>query len=396
MNWRRFDTLGLRLFVLMWVALVASSLVALSLSVPMSEPPREATAGGPAAGQEPPLPALPSLPPGNPFQAGEPGPGGHPPPPPGDAAPPPGGGGPPALPRSVLWWDYGIRLLVIALAAALGARWLAAPMKRLSGAAGTLAAGLVPGRAPPQLDETHGTREVRDAAQAFNRMAQRLQEQFDARGLHMAATSHDLRTPLTRMRMRLESVADPAAQAAIADIHAMNALIDASLAVLREQREGNAASEVDLAALLQSLIDDLAEQGAAVTLAALPGGGVPAARVRAHPAALRRIVDNLVGNALRYGGSARLGVASAGAQVELWVDDDGPGIPPGLVEQAFQPWVRLGGAPGGDAAAPHHARGGQGLGLAISRDLAERDGGRLTLENRPAGGLRARLVLPAA
>lgn len=225
-------------------------------------------------------------------------------------------------------------------------------------------------------------------------MAQRLQEQFDARGLHMAATSHDLRTPLTRMRMRLESVDDPAAQAAIADIHAMNALIDASLAVLREQRDGSAASVVDLPALLQSLVDDLAEQGAAVTLAPLPGGGVPAPRVRAHPAALRRIVDNLVGNALRYGGSARLSLVPAVAQVELWVDDDGPGIPPALIEQAFQPWVRLGDAPGEEA--PPHARGGQGLGLAISRDLAERDGGRLTLENRPGGGLRARLVLPAA
>ena len=286
------------------------------------------------------------------------------------------------MPSTALWWDYGIRLLVIALGAALGARWLAAPLRRLSRAAGTLAQGFAPGKPPPQLDEQRGTQEVRATARVFNRMAQRLQEQFDARSLHMAATSHDLRTPLTRLRMRLESVADPAAAAAIADIHEMNALIDSALAVLREQRDGAAASAIDLGALLQSLVDDLAEQGQAVALAeAAP------ARVRAHPAALRRIVDNLVGNALRHGGEARLSMQRVENGVALCVDDDGPGIPPEQIEQAFQPWVRLGTGTAGS---------GHGLGLAIARDLAERDGGRLTLANRAEGGLRATLVLPAA
>lgn len=156
MNWRRFDTLGLRLFLLMWVALVVSNLVAFRVAVPMIEP-----AGGPALGR--PLPTLPSLPPGNPFQADAPAPGGPAGPPPGPRSGPPEGG-PRALPRAVLWWDYGVRLLLIALAAALGARWLAAPMRRLSGAASALATGLVPGRKPPQLDEQHGTREVRETA----------------------------------------------------------------------------------------------------------------------------------------------------------------------------------------------------------------------------------------
>ncbi len=394
MNWRRFDTLGLRLFLLMWAALVVSTLVAFRVAVPMVE---AAGGGGPPSGRTQPLPMLPSLPPGNPFQADAAAPGERAGPPPG---PPPGlreGGGPRALPRSVLWWDYGVRMLVIALAAALGARWLAAPMRRLSSAAAALSTGLVPGRPPAPLDEQHGTREVRETAQVFNRMAQRLQEQFDARGLHMAATSHDLRTPLTRMRMRLESLADPAAQAAIADIHEMNALIDASLAVLREQRDGSAASVVDLLALLQSLVDDLAEQGTVVALATEPpmtSAQTQAIRVRAHPAALRRIADNLVGNALRHGGGARFTLVPAGPMVELWVDDDGPGIPPALIEQAFRPWVRLGpGEAQADAAGLH---GGQGLGLAIARDLAERDGGTLALANRPERGLRARLVLPAA
>lgn len=374
-TWRRFDTLGLRLFVLMWVVLVGSHLVAYWLAVP------SLPEGAPRSG----LPTLGSLPPGGPFGGPEAGP--RPPegPPPGEppnAAPPDAA----TLPGPVRWLDYGIRALVIALGAALGARWLAAPMKRLARAAGSLSAGLPEGARPPTLDERHGTREMREAAAAFNLMARRLQEQFDARGLHMAGVSHDLRTPLTRLRMRLEAFEGPQAEAAVADIHEMDGLIDSSLAVLREQRDGTPPVVVDLVALVQARIDDLAEAGHDVAL-----GGMREARARAHPAALGRIVDNLLGNALRYGRRARVAIVPLGAQVELTVDDDGPGIPPEQIELAFQPWVRLGAAGQGAPA----ARAGQGLGLAIARDLAERDGGSLTLANRAEGGLRARLVLPA-
>lgn len=403
-HWRRFDTLFLRLFVLMWVVLVGSHLIAFTTVT-------SGAAGGPGRPHE--LPVLPSLPPGNPFDTGSAGlgpggpggPGGPPPgmrdgmrPSPGDRAP--DGPRDPPSPRDgndsddrganrgglsprALWLDYALRMLVIALGAALGARWLAAPMRRLADAAGHLADGFGRGRPAPQLDERHGTHEVRAAAQVFNRMAQRLQEQFDARGLQMAALSHDLRTPLTRLRLRLEglpaelaSVSDPAS----ADVREIDELIDATLAVLREQRDGTEAVAVDLVALVQAIADDLADQGHDVTVQA-----DGAARVRGHPAALRRIVGNLVGNALRYGTRARLAVTATAQQVALTVDDDGPGIPPQQIELAFQPWVRL--ASGG-------TRAGHGLGLAIARDLAERDGATVTLENRAEGGLRARLVLP--
>ncbi|MGM9487596.1 ATP-binding protein [Ideonella sp. YS5] len=396
-NWRRFDTLGLRLFVLMWLVLVGSHVVAYWLAVP-------ALPEGAQGGRQ--VPTLGSLPPGGPMggtrpQAGPadgpgglgaPGPDADAPdgavgPPPGAMEPPPDGGpGGGELPSSVLWLDYGIRALVIALGAALGARWLAAPMKRLSRAAGTLSEGLPQGATPPTLDERHGTHEVREAAAAFNRMAGRLQEQFDLRGLHMAGVSHDLRTPLTRLRMRLESFEGPQAEAAVSDIREMDGLIDSSLSVLREQRDGAPAAVIDLVALVQARVDDLAAAGHDVAL-----GGMRAARARAHPAALGRIVDNLIGNALRYGGRARVAIVPQGARVELTVDDDGPGIPPDQIELAFQPWVRL----GEEAPGARTARGGQGLGLAIARDLAERDGGSLTLVNRAEGGLRARLVLPA-
>jgi len=402
-RWRRHDTLALRLFVLMWLTLALSHLAAFLLAVPLTTP-----GGGLDGNRLSQMPTLPSLPPGSLLgandattaapggpPAGAPpdgplgaGPNGAPnaPPgaPPGSPPGPPTGaaavsGSPPPLPASVLWVDYAIRLVVIALGAALGARWLAAPMDRLSRAAGTLAHGLPQGRQPPRLDEGHGTAEMREAARVFNRMAERLAEQFDARSLHMAAISHDLRTPLTRLRMRLEPLDAPEA---VADIHEMNALIDSSLAVLREQRDDVPAEPIDLAALLQAMVDDLADQGHDVTASTLPP-----ARVRAHPAALRRVIGNLLGNALRYGRRARVGLRPAGPRIELWIDDDGPGIPPEQIELAFQPWRRLGAGPAGHPA-------GHGLGLSIARDLAARDGATLTLLNRPEGGLRALLDMP--
>jgi protein-histidine pros-kinase len=370
MNWRRFDTLGLRLFVLMWVTLVASHLLAWSTVMQVFAP------APPPDRHAPQLPTLPSLPPGGPLAGLQPGgpPAGH---------PPPGhpGGGPPTLPAHLLWLDYALRGAVIALGAALGARWLSLPMRRLARASRALSAGLARGR-PPVLDEARGTSEVREAASVFNQMAARLQEQFDARGMHLAAVSHDLRTPLTRLRMRLEDAPPALARDANADIHEMSELIDATLEVLHEQREGAGAQTVDLNAMLQALADDLAASGHAVGLSA-----PEPVRALARPAALRRIVGNLVGNALRYGGSAQLTLARDAQGVLVCVDDCGPGIPETQLESAFRPWVRLTTA---------HARSGHGLGLAIARDLAERDGGRLSLANRPQGGLRAQLWLPAA
>jgi len=385
MNLRRFDTLFLRLFALMWLTLVASHLLAFTLAVPISTPsgpPSKGRSGGPPGPPPDGPPGGPrGEPPGGPpggLQGGPPGwpPGG----PQGERPLPTLPSLPPPLPGATMWWDYGLRALVIGAGAVLGARWLSAPMRRLSAAAAALSTGLARGQAPPQLDERHGTDEVRAAAAAFNTMAQRLQEQFDARGLHMAALSHDLRTPLTRLRMRLEDAPPALADGAVADIHEMSEMMDGTLAVLREQRDGGPPGVIDVRSLLEAIVDDQALAGHEVALAA---GEAP--RALARPAALRRVVDNLVGNALRYGGSAQLALQTEPGGVLITVDDRGPGIPEAQLEQAFQPWVRL---------TTSHARAGHGLGLAIARDLAERDGGRLTLANRTQGGLRAQLRLP--
>lgn len=381
---RRVDTLFLRLFLLMWVTLVISHLFAFSVVSPagtgwVARLPSEGVSA---------LPPLPSLPPVGPLEVRGPRDGAPPSPGAGQRPARPGGVPGQGMPARSLWLDFALRALLIGVGAAIGARWLSAPMRRLAQASATLSQGLSEGRDPPALDEGRGTAEVRASAQAFNRMAQALKQQFEQRSLHMAAASHDLRTPLTRLRLRLEQLPPEAAQAAAQDIRAMDELIDASLAVVREQSTGAPPALMDLGALLQSLVDDRAEQGQAVALAE-PADDAPPLRVRAHPASLRRIVDNLVDNALRYGRVARLDAAGADGEVRVTVDDDGPGIAPELVPQVLRPWVRL---PGEGAAGP----AGSGLGLAIAHDLAQREGGRLLLENRAEGGLRATLVLPAA
>jgi len=321
------------------------------------------------------LPTFPSLPP-TPGLPDSPAPAG---PPRGDHAT-----GHPSLPTRLLLLDYGVRLLLIGVAAWWGARWLSAPMRRLTSAAQALGASLGGDTPLPRLDETRGTVEVRETAHVFNDMARRLDDQFKARGLLVAAISHDLRTPLTRMRMRLETLAaEPAAQRCIADVREMDSLIGSVLEVFRGASSGDAVQSTDVAALVQSIVDDLVEQGAAVAVEA------GAAIARARPEALRRVLANLLSNALRYGERVDARVWRDGARVHITVDDFGPGIPPDQLDAVFQPFYRV------DASRSRHT-GGTGLGLYIARDLVARQGGTLTLGNRREGGLRAEVVLPAA
>lgn len=406
MSWRRWftDTLAKRLFLLLWAALVLSHVAAwgvvqLVLAQREPSPARAAPAtreapppgqrpGGPPPGpgsgvpqRTPQVPVFPSLPPtpGLPDDGGPPDwppreqPGGG-----------PGGGG---LPFNILLLDYGVRLLVIALAAGLGARWLAAPMRRLSAAARTLGGAIGQPQGLPVLDEHAGSVEVREAARVFNAMARQLQAQFRQRGLMVAAISHDLRTPLTRLRLRLQNMAglDPAQQQrAVDDVQQMNALIDNVLDVFRDAdlTESEALRRTDVAALAQSLVDDLAEQRQDVRF---EEGESAVARVR--PLALRRALDNLIGNALRYGDRAVVSVRQTDAELRVCIDDAGPGIPPQHLDDVFEPFFRL-------ESSRSQRTGGTGLGLYIARDLVRRQGGTVTLSNRPEGGLRAELVLP--
>jgi len=405
------DTLFRRLFLLMWFALVASHLLAFTVMRQVHAPP----SGGPQGAGS--LPVMPSLPPmgtpptraqpgGPPPQEGGTRGNGPPGPPPGEGFGPGGPGGPGGpsgqdgpggqsgpgaadpggLPAGALWLDYFVRFVAIGVAAWFGARWLSAPMRGLADASEGLSNALAEGRPTPLLDEHRGTLEVRQTAHVFNAMAQRLRAQFDAQSLLMAAISHDLRTPLARLRMRLEMMDEhKQAQRCVDEVHEMDALIGSVLEMMRESHSRGERQRVDLAALAQSMIDDLAEQDQPVQLS----GDAPTAIVLAQPAALKRVLGNLIGNALRYGGSAAVSVSMHEREVQVCVDDTGPGIAADKLEAVFQPFYRL-------ESSRSRSTGGTGLGLYIARDLAQREGGRLALSNRSGGGLRAELVLPLA
>ncbi len=381
------DTLFKRLFVLMWVALVVSHLAAYAVVV------AHARGAGPAGGFSlSMIPVLPSLPP-TPGLLGPEG-AGAPRDAPASLAPTHDNlsqdmlddddladGHGPELPRDVLLLDYGVRFAMIALAALWGARWLSAPMRRLVGASQALASSIGGKAALPRLNDRRGTVEVREAARVFNDMAQQLDAQFRHRGLLVAAISHDLRTPLTRMRMRLESLAhEPAAQRCIADLREMNELIDSVLEVFRGEGASEPTQRMDVFALVQAMADDLVEQGNHVSAAGL------AVTIEVQPQALRRALSNLMGNALRYGNTADVMVFRDPGGARIVIDDDGPGIPDDQLDAVFQPFYRVDNS-------RSRSTGGAGLGLYIARELIQRQGGRLTLSNRPDGGLRVTVSL---
>ncbi|URI10035.1 ATP-binding protein [Aquincola tertiaricarbonis] len=384
------DTLFKRLFLLLWATLVVSHLAAFSVSTGWLWR-TDAPAG--------PMPTLPSLPPMDleppPMAGGPPGarPGARPEGPPGSHAdrrpgPPPAGDGPPPERPHLLVLDYGVRLLLIGLCAWWGARWLSAPVRRLVEASRQLGAVVGrPGATLPRLDEARGTVEVREAAHVFNEMAQQLDESFRHRGLLMAAISHDLRTPLTRIRLRLESLGpeDDRVRRCVADVTEMDTLLEDALALFRGLGTPEPTQPTDITALVESLCDDAVELGQPVSFQRADDA---AATAPAQPVALRRVVGNLLSNAVRYGGRVEVAVQRQGDQVVITVDDEGPGIPEQALKAVFEPFHRL-------ESSRNRASGGSGLGLYIARDLAQRQGASVSLSNRPQGGLRAEVRLPA-
>jgi len=401
------DTLGKRLFLLLWVTLVLSHLLGFWLAHPQVNEPGHRD-GGPGLHPGwflpslPPIMGLHGVPPGGPDQDRPhlgPPPHDRPPFVDADTAPfhapmdelrPDHDPGPSqaALPHHAppsLWLDYAARVLVMGLAAWLGSRWLTAPMRRLTQASQDLEQAVSRGGALPVLDEQRGPLEVRQTAHVFNQMAKGLHDQFAQRGLMMAAVSHDLRTPLTRLRMRLESLRpDPVAERCVDDVNDINAMIESVLDVMHEERRQEAPRSVDLLAMVQAMADDLQEAGEPVTAS---GEQVT---LSVQPVAFKRVLNNLVHNALRYGHAADIRISRQAGQpgeVIITVDDRGPGIAPDQLEAVFKPFVRLDNSRSRDT-------GGVGLGLYIARELVHRHGGRIRLLNRPEGGLRAELTLP--
>ncbi|MDP2810990.1 MAG: ATP-binding protein [Rhodocyclaceae bacterium] len=281
------------------------------------------------------------------------------------------------------WLGWGVATLLLSLFGA----WLIVyrithPLKALQQAARQVGAGETPAR----LDES-GPTELATVAHAFNQMSADLAQIDQDRALILAGVSHDLRTPLTRLRMGIEMSADENLREGMtADVEEMDKTIGQFLDFARSEG-GEAAQPVDLAALLLELATQYRRRGFRVEFAA-PPAPTPESALPVRPQALRRAISNLIDNALRYAGSesaVELALGTAAGEFSIEVRDSGPGIPPQDVERMKRPFARL------EAARSNTT--GAGLGLAIVERIARSHNGRLDLLPRPGGGLIARLTL---
>lgn len=279
----------------------------------------------------------------------------------------------------VLLWLIVSALAVAPFAWALAHRF-AKPIRAFAAAAERL--GRDP-RAPPL--ELEGPGEIAEAAAAFNTMQARLNRYVDDRTTVISAVAHDLRTPLMRLGLRLEDAPDQLRQACESDIRDMQGLVSTALAYVRETSETPVRRPLDLRSLAETVVDDLADRGEAVTLA--PDEAGEPVVLNANPAAIKAMVSNLVMNAVKYAGGADLTLARIDDHAVLQVCDRGPGIPPEDLDHVFEPFFR-------GERSRNRDTGGVGLGLPSARAVARAHGGDVELANRPDGGLIATVRLP--
>jgi len=214
-------------------------------------------------------------------------------------------------------------------------------------------------------------------------MQARIKHLIDERARALAAVSHDLRTPLTRLRLRAELVDDEKLREQMAtDLDAMASMIDATLDYLRGLQDAEVARPIDMNALLQSLADDAAVLGKIIHVE-----GMVRSPYTGRLSALRRAVQNLIDNAIKYGHSAHIRIDDDATALRIVLEDEGPGIAPAELARVTEPYYR-------PDASRSRETGGVGLGLSIVKDIALLHGGELVLTNRPQGGLSAALVLP--
>ena len=285
--------------------------------------------------------------------------------------------GTPPFPGQFIF-ELGLLTVMLGIVLYAMTRTITRPLADLATAADAVGRGT----AIQPLQE-RGARELKRATRAFNAMQERLNRYLDSRTRVLAAMSHDLRTPITRLRLRVESIEDEALRTrCVEDLDEMTRMVRGALSMFRGLNDEEPTVPVDIDALLA---------GAA---AALRRGqrerrnrGSAAAPFPGKPLALKRCLGNLVDNALQYGEHATIAVTDSDDELTIRVLDDGPGIPEAELERVFEPFYRL-------ESSRNRATGGTGLGLSIARDVAQAHGGSLTLANRSGGGLEARLVLP--
>ena len=272
----------------------------------------------------------------------------------------------------------GVMVILVAALSVWAIRRLTAPIELFARAAARLGTDV---NAPP-IPVT-GPAEVQGAIHAFNQMQERLQRFIDDRMQMVAAMSHDLRTPITRLRLRTEYLDDATQRAkALCDLDEMEHMINEVLGFARDEAQVGTSVNLDLSSMLQTICDDMADKGHRLEYVA-----------RAHPKvwcranAIRRCLTNVIDNAVKYGRAARIALSTEGQDVVVHVDDRGPGIPAELREQVFRPFFRA-------DASRNRDSGGTGLGLSVARNIARAHGGDVELADRRRGGLRVIVRLP--
>jgi len=269
-------------------------------------------------------------------------------------------------------------LISTALVALIATRRLAKPLEQFTEGARRFGVDF---RAPPI--EPLGPQEIRQAILAFNAMQAQLQHFILDRTQMLAAISHDLRAPLTRMRLRGEFIEDAEQQQRLfRDVDEMQAMINSALEFFRDDARLEPATQFDLAELLHTLKDDYRDQGIEVAFS-----GPHRLVYFGRPLGLKRVMTNLLDNAIKYGAEPEMKLVADAGEVRIKVLDRGPGIPEQSLEQVFTPFFRMEGS-------RNKSTGGVGLGLSAARAIVLEHGGKLTLRNRYTGGLQALVVLP--
>lgn len=285
-------------------------------------------------------------------------------------------------PPSFLPELLGASIASAILAIALIAFWLVsrvtAPLDRLSNAAERFGQHIY----TEPLSET-GPYEVATAAAAFNRMQKRLTRLIESRTELLAAISHDLRTPITQMKLRTDLMPDGFDKSkTLSALDEMETIIGTFLDYARASNEAEECIRTDIGALVESLCNDMEDAGEDISCSASAGLVLSCKRV-----AIRRCVRNLIDNAVKFGGAVDVKVARSGSELRILVADNGPGIPEEMLEEVFAPFHR-------GENSRNKATGGIGLGLSIAQAIAEDHGGQIILKNRREGGLTAELILP--
>jgi signal transduction histidine kinase len=282
------------------------------------------------------------------------------------------------MPRG-LFMNLALLVIVMSIALFVTARSITRPLSELARAADSVGRDL----RQPKIAE-RGAREIRNAARAFNTMQDRMQRYLDSRSRVLAAMSHDLKTPLTRLRLQVEMLDDTAAQGRLGkQLDEMESMVHGALALFRGLDDNEAFTPLDINDMLATLQSEFAEMNAEVSIE-----GYATRSILGKPQALRRCLTNLIANAVKFGSRAAI-VVEDGSSLMVRVRDDGPGIPEDQLERVFEPFYRL-------ESSRNRDTGGSGLGLSIARDVIQAHGGSLVLRNLPVRGLEATVTLPRA